>query len=75
MRERLAAAGVRQPAFRPLPLDGDPLALAQEVDYPCVLKPLALSASRGVIRADDAAPVRRCHRFAFGPSWAATTSR
>ncbi len=53
MRDRLAAAGVRQPAFRPLPLDGDPLALAQEVDYPCVLKPLALSASRGVIRADD----------------------
>ncbi len=53
MRERLAAASVRQPAFRELALDADPLALAQEVDYPCVLKPLALSASRGVIRADD----------------------
>src|SRR5262247_2542297 len=28
-------------------------ALAGEVEYPCVLKPLALSASRGVIRAND----------------------
>jgi hypothetical protein len=55
MRERLAAACVRQPAFRSLPLDADPPALAREVDYPCVLKPLALSASRGVIRADDPA--------------------
>jgi biotin carboxylase len=55
MRERLAAAGVRQPAFRLMPLDADPLGLARDVVYPCVLKPLALSASRGVIRADDPA--------------------
>ncbi|MGH7331277.1 MAG: ATP-grasp domain-containing protein [Candidatus Rokuibacteriota bacterium] len=55
MRERLAVAGVRQPAFRLMPLEADPLTLAQQVVYPCVLKPLALSASRGVIRADDPA--------------------
>jgi biotin carboxylase len=36
-----------------LPLAADPEAAAREVAYPCVLKPLALSASRGVIRADD----------------------
>jgi len=53
MRERLAAAGVRQPAFRLMPLEADPLTAAREVVYPCVLKPLALSASRGVIRADN----------------------
>ena len=54
-RERLAAAGVRQPAFRLVPLDGDPAVTARTVDYPCVVKPLSLSASRGVIRADDTA--------------------
>jgi biotin carboxylase len=55
MRERLAAAGVRQPAFRVVALEGDPAAIAQGIAYPCVVKPLALSASRGVIRADDPA--------------------
>src|SRR5204863_478937 len=33
----------------------DPERLARAVAYPCVLKPLTLSASRGVIRADDPA--------------------
>ena len=54
MREQLAAAGVRQPAFRVMSLGTDPVGLARQAAYPCVLKPLALSASRGVIRADDA---------------------
>jgi biotin carboxylase len=52
MRRRLAAAGVPVPAFRPVSLDDDPAVAGQAVPYPCVLKPLALSASRGVIRAD-----------------------
>lgn len=52
-RERLAAAGIPSPAFRRLPVAGDPRAFAREVDYPCVLKPLHLSASRGVLRAGD----------------------
>jgi len=54
-REALAAAGVPVPAFRLQALDGDPEAAAREARYPCVLKPLVLSGSRGVIRADDPA--------------------
>src|SRR6266511_2190125 len=55
MREALRDAGVAVPAFRAFPLDSDPLTAASEVSFPCVLKPLILSASRGVIRADDPA--------------------
>jgi len=55
MRERLAAAGVPVPRFRLVRLADDPERLARAVTYPCVLKPLTLSASRGVIRADDPA--------------------
>jgi biotin carboxylase len=53
MRRRLAEAGVPVPRFRLVPLADDLAARAAEVEYPCVLKPLALSASRGVIRAND----------------------
>jgi len=55
MREALARAGVRQPAFAVFSITDDPTAVAAGVSYPCVLKPLVLSASRGVIRADTAA--------------------
>ena len=55
MRQRLARAGVRAPIFADFPLSEDPRVAARTVSYPCVLKPLVLSASRGVIRADDAA--------------------
>jgi formate-dependent phosphoribosylglycinamide formyltransferase (GAR transformylase) len=54
-RQALAAAGLPSPAFTPLSLDDDPAEAAGRVAYPCVLKPLSLSASRGVIRADDPA--------------------
>jgi len=54
-RRALAAAGLPTPPFRRLGLGADPAAAARRAPYPCVLKPLALSASRGVIRADDAA--------------------
>ncbi len=53
MRNLMSAAGVPCPVFRRFPLAGDPARIASEVDYPCVLKPLRLSGSRGVIRADD----------------------
>jgi biotin carboxylase len=36
-----------------LRIESDPSEAAALVDFPCVLKPLGLSASRGVIRADD----------------------
>ncbi len=52
-REAMARAGVPVPAFRLRRLDEDPRAVAAESPYPCVLKPLCLSASRGVIRADS----------------------
>jgi biotin carboxylase len=52
MRQCLAAAGVPVPRFRRIALGEDPFLSARGVTFPCVLKPLALSASRGVIRAN-----------------------
>ncbi len=54
LREALLAAGVPQPAFRVASLDDDPARVAALLPPPCVVKPVLLSASRGVIRADDA---------------------
>ena len=52
-RERFRAAGLLVPQFHRVPLaEGPERALAQ-ARYPCVLKPLGLSASRGVIRANN----------------------
>src|ERR1035437_8793516 len=53
-RELFQAAGMRVPAFFRANLSDDPVVLAARAPYPCVLKPLGLSASRGVIRANDA---------------------
>lgn len=52
MRERLAQAGIPSPRFHLASVDADPGDVAREVPFPCVLKPLCLSGSRGVIRAD-----------------------
>ena len=54
-RAALAAAGVPVPEFRRLDLARPLGAQIAGVRYPCVVKPLAMAASRGVIRADDAA--------------------
>jgi hypothetical protein len=54
-RERFRATGLLVPDFHRLPLAEGPDRAASQVLYPCVLKPLSLSASRGVIRADDPA--------------------
>jgi biotin carboxylase len=53
MREALAAAGVPVPRFAVFDENDDPATL--DVPFPCVVKPLLCSASRGVIRADDRA--------------------
>ena len=53
MRRRLAEARIPIPRFRLVALAEDPARVSGHLAYPCVLKPLALSASRGVIRADD----------------------
>jgi biotin carboxylase len=58
MREMFAAAGLLVPRNFRVPLEADVRAVADEAFYPCVLKPLGLSASRGVIRANDS------HEFA-----------
>jgi len=52
LREVLTAAGLPQARFEVLPIDGPAI---NRLGYPCVVKPLAMSASRGVIRADDEA--------------------
>lgn len=52
-RERYQAAGMRVPWFKRFKAHADEHIVAREVSYPCVLKPLGLSASRGVIRANN----------------------
>ena len=53
LRERLRAAGVKTPRYRVTTVVSDPEPGAYDQPYPCVLKPTFLSASRGVIRAND----------------------
>jgi predicted ATP-grasp superfamily ATP-dependent carboligase len=50
-RERFRAAGLLVPEFRRVALDEGPH--PENATYPCVLKPLGLSGSRGVIRANN----------------------
>ena len=52
-RSRLANSGLPAPWFTLLSLADNPAAHSVHMPYPVVMKPLALSASRGVIRADD----------------------
>jgi hypothetical protein len=54
-RERLHHAGLCVPWFVDATLDADPHQLAASVVYPCVIKPIGLSGSRGVMRANDRA--------------------
>lgn len=53
MRTLMSKGGAPCPVFRPFSLSADPAWIATQVTYPCVLKPLRLSGSRGVIRADN----------------------
>lgn len=53
LRRRLAAAALASPEYLAAGIHDDPAVLAERAPYPCVLKPLALSGSRGVIRADN----------------------
>jgi biotin carboxylase len=52
-RERLRAGRLPVPSFTAVPLTADARAIARTTTYPCVLKPLVLSGSRGVMRADN----------------------
>jgi len=60
-RQLLADAGVPVPRFALHLLTEDAAEIAKTTRYPCVLKPLRLSASRGVIRADNPQAFVRAH--------------
>jgi biotin carboxylase len=51
-RKAIIKAGLPSPEVTRLTIYDDPITPARKADYPVVLKPAALSASRGVIRAD-----------------------
>ena len=61
LRHTLATNGVSVPAYQRFSIYDDPTEIAAkfgtdtQVNFPCVIKPLSLSASRGVIRADTPA--------------------
>ncbi len=54
-RECLKAAGMPVPWFTVVPATLDPRPMAATLEYPVVVKPAALSGSRGVMRADNPA--------------------
>jgi hypothetical protein len=53
MREVFRDAGLPTPWFRTLPIEPPPEPALLGISYPCVLKPLSLSASQGVVRANN----------------------
>ncbi len=53
MRSLLQQAGLPCPNFLVVEIDEKPEHITPQVTFPCVLKPLTLSGSCGVIRADD----------------------
>lgn len=62
-RALLRAHGMRCPAYHHLPDDADPQVLASRLEFPVVVKARRLSASRGVIRADDVDDFERAVRW------------
>jgi hypothetical protein len=53
MKEVFRDAGLSVPWFRNFPIDPAPEPVLLGISYPCVLKPLSLSASQGVVRANN----------------------
>lgn len=54
-RDALRAAGLPAPRFKCLNLSQPMAPQIRDLDYPCVIKPLAMAASRGVVRVDSEA--------------------
>jgi formate-dependent phosphoribosylglycinamide formyltransferase (GAR transformylase) len=52
-RRAFQSAGLPTPWFESVSIDGDVRVLAHRIRYPVVVKPLALSGSRGVMRVDS----------------------
>ena len=63
-RQRWAAAGVPQPRFEIVPAATDDAVqqAARAVGFPCVVKAVSLSASQGILGADDPAAARSAAR-------------
>jgi formate-dependent phosphoribosylglycinamide formyltransferase (GAR transformylase) len=59
MREAFRVSGLRTPAFRALPIVPTPDPALSGIKFPCVVKPICLSASQGVMRANNAAEFRK----------------
>ena len=61
LRQTLATNGVSVPAYQRFSIEDDPAEITAkfgtdtQVSFPCIIKPLSLSASRGVIKADTPA--------------------
>jgi hypothetical protein len=53
MKEVFRDAGLSVPWFLHLPIEPTPEPVLLGISYPCVLKPLSLSASQGVVRANN----------------------
>ncbi len=62
LRKTLAEEGLASPGFRLVSSQENPAAIAPGVRYPCVLKPTFMSASRGVVRANDEAEFADAYR-------------
>src|SRR6266404_159366 len=71
MREVLSQSGVQVPRFWRFALDEDSREVTARVTFHCVVKPVFLSTSRGVMRADNeeefAGVVRRLDRIVSNP--------
>ncbi len=78
MRNLMSKGGAPCPVYRPFALSTDPGEVAAHVTYPCVVKPLRLSGSRGVIRADSPAECvlafERTRRLLFAEGFTADDS-
>jgi hypothetical protein len=76
MREIFRETGLPTPWFRSVSLHPPPEPALLGISYPCVLKPLSLSASQGVVRANDRAEflaaAERIRRLLALPEIAAT---
>src|SRR5438093_6162056 len=53
MRELLHEQGLPVPRFALFSVDDAPAAISEKIGFPCVVEPISLSASCGVIRAND----------------------
>src|SRR5215467_10691146 len=76
MRQALRDAGMPVPWFHAVPFEPDPEPALLGIRYPCVLKPISLSASQGVVRVNNrdefAAGAARLKRLLHSPEIRAT---